>query len=127
MSELKIECYSCGFERIIDEREFVEDIQQCPSCGSDNIEIVPTGKESLERQFNPEEREQIAQRRMIIIGILGTIFLLCAIVLYRLNGVLLSPSFFILLALTLGIIGVLLLIIAVSWFTSGQCLCAGCG
>jgi hypothetical protein len=122
-----MKCYSCDFERVIGEREFIEDIQKCSSCGSENIEIMPTGEELQEKQIDLEERENITRLRMTVIGVIGGIFLISAILLYTLNGVLLLPSGFILIALTLGVIGVLLLIIAISWFTSGECLCAGCG
>ena len=40
MTDFKLKCYSCEFERLIGEQEFIEDIQQCPECGSENIEII---------------------------------------------------------------------------------------
>ena len=119
MTELKLKCYSCDYERIIGEREFIEDLQQCPNCGSDNIEIIsiedPTSAREIER-YLPEERQQFVKRRMIVIGVIGTIFLMVGIALYPISmGT----------TITLGVIGVIFLIIAIGWLTDGSC-CAGC-
>jgi GT2 family glycosyltransferase len=36
-------CHSCGYERIISEREFTEDLQQCPNCASETVEVIDIG------------------------------------------------------------------------------------
>lgn len=129
MTELKVKCYSCNFERNIGEREFIEDIQQCPNCGSDNIEIVPTEDSTQVRQigsYSPEEGERIVKRRMVVIGVIGGIFLVSAIILYSLQGLYLLADVAFPLAITLGVIGVILLVIAIGWATEGQCCCSGC-
>jgi predicted RNA-binding Zn-ribbon protein involved in translation (DUF1610 family) len=64
MIELKLKCYSCNYERIIGEREYIEDLQQCPKCDSDNIEILEFQTEDLTdsyliHRYLPSEREQI--------------------------------------------------------------------
>ncbi|MFX1427976.1 MAG: hypothetical protein ACFFBE_16100, partial [Promethearchaeota archaeon] len=79
MTELKLKCYSCGYERIIDEKEFIEDLQYCTHCNSNNIEIleISSSKDSSSvRLIDPDEWEQIVKRRMVIIGVIGIIFLL---------------------------------------------------
>lgn len=125
MTKLKLKCYSCDYERIIGEREFIEDLQQCPNCGSDNIEIVPMEDSTPVREVDrylPSERERIVRRRMIVIGVIGIIFLVVGIVLYSIpGGYILFP-----LTITLWIIGVIFLIIAIGWWTDGQCCCSGC-
>ncbi|MFX0105377.1 MAG: hypothetical protein ACFE75_07795 [Candidatus Hodarchaeota archaeon] len=126
MTELKLKCYSCDFERIVGEREFIEDLQQCPNCGSDNIEIVPIEDSKLVREVDrylPEEREQIVRRRMTVIGVIGALCLVCGYLLFVLSrGYGLFP-----LTITLVVIGVLLLIIALGWMTDGVCCCACSG
>ena len=74
MIELKLKCYSCDYERIVGEREFIEDLQQCTSCDSDKIEIVPTGNSYPER--NLSERARIIRNRLNVIGIISIIMLL---------------------------------------------------
>ncbi|MFX0034334.1 MAG: hypothetical protein ACFE9I_01680 [Candidatus Hermodarchaeota archaeon] len=64
MIDLKLKCHSCGYERIIGEREFIEDLQQCPNCDSDNIEILEFTTEDLTdryliNRYLPSERERI--------------------------------------------------------------------
>ncbi|MFX1281928.1 MAG: hypothetical protein ACFFA3_21445 [Promethearchaeota archaeon] len=124
MTELKLKCYSCNYERIIGEKEFIEDLQYCPKCNSNDIEIIEyaTSKDSTSvRLLNPDEWEQIVRRRMIIIGAVGIIFLLIGI-----------PSFLILgrfvpfpLAITFIVIGVILVLISIGWMTNGTC-CVSC-
>ena len=64
MTELKLKCHSCKYERIIGEREYIEDLQQCPNCDSDNIEILEFETEDLTdsyliHRYLPSERDQI--------------------------------------------------------------------
>jgi hypothetical protein len=129
MTELKLKCYSCNYERIIGEREFIEDLQQCPNCGSDNIEILTTEDSEPVKEIDPEERERIVRRKMVIIGGFGTIFLVSAIVLYLITPLIpytfrnqLNP-----LIITLGVIGIILLIISLGWATDGECCCVCSG
>jgi len=112
MIELKLECYSCGYARTIGEREFIEDLQQCPSCGSDNIEIVPTRDETQERLIDPSERERIIRRRFMIIGVFGIMFLLGGFLLLGLGGYIFP------LMIALWVIGVILILIAWFWWTT---------
>jgi hypothetical protein len=129
MTELKLKCFSCDYERIIGEREFIEDLQQCPNCGSENIEIISTEDSTPARgldRYLPEERKRIVKRRMTIIGVIGIIFLTVGIflysisVLYSISGELtLLP-----LAITLGVIGVIFLIISIGWWTDAACCCS---
>lgn len=131
MTELKLKCYSCEYERIIDEREFIEDIQQCSNCGSDNIEIVTTEDFEPVKEIDPEESARIVRRRMNIIGGIGIIFLASAIVLYGITP--LIPFLYTLgnqlipLTITLGVIGIILLIISLGWATDGECCCVCSG
>ena len=136
MIELKLKCSSCGYERIIDEREFIMDLQQCPNCSSDNIEIVQTGDSPQEKVIVPTERdsqllpysEQIERRKFVNFFVIGLVLLLCAFGLYMLAGVFSAYDlYFILfpLAITFAVIGVILIVIAVSWWTSGSCF-GGC-
>jgi hypothetical protein len=129
MIELKLKCSSCGYERIIDEREFIMDLQQCPNCSSDNIEIVQTGDSPQEKVIVPTERdsqllpysEQMERRRFVNIFVIGLVLLLCGIGLYMVTGVfLLYDLYFIIfsLAVIFAVIGVILIVIAVSWWTS---------
>ena len=74
MIELKLKCYSCDYERIVGEREFIEDLQQCFNCDSDNIEILPTGNSYPES--NLSERARIVRNRLNVIGIISIIALL---------------------------------------------------
>ena len=74
MIELKLKCYSCDYERIVGEREFIEDLQQCSNCDSDNIEIVPTGNSYPENYLS--ERARILRNRLNVIGVIGIIVLL---------------------------------------------------
>ena len=76
MIELKSECYSCGYQCIIGEREFIEDLQQCPNCDLDNIEVAPTGDSLPVRVIDPLERKRIVRRRMVVIGVISFILLL---------------------------------------------------
>jgi predicted RNA-binding Zn-ribbon protein involved in translation (DUF1610 family) len=66
MIDLKLFCHSCRYERIIGEREFIEDLQQCPNCDSDNIEILESPTEDLTdryliNRYLPSERELIVR------------------------------------------------------------------
>ena len=74
MIELKLKCYSCDYERIVDEREFIEDLQQCSNCVSNNIEILSTGNSYPEK--NLSERARIVRNRLNVIGVIGIIGLL---------------------------------------------------
>jgi hypothetical protein len=124
MDELKLKCYACDYERIIGEKEFIEDLQYCPNCNSNDIEIIElkASKDSNSvRLIDPDEWEQIVRRRMVIIGAIGIILLIIGI-----------PSFLILgsfvpfpLAITLIVIGVILLLISIAWSTDGDCCCGG--
>lgn len=124
MTELKLKCYSCGYERIIDEKEFIEDLQYCTHCNSNNIEIleISSSKDSSSvRLIDPDEWEQIVKRRMVIIGAIGIIFLLIGM-----------PSLLILgrfiplpLSITFIVVGVILVLISAAWGTDGFC-CFSC-
>ena len=74
MIELKLKCYSCKYERIVGEREFIEDLQQCSKCDSDNIKIVPTGNSYPEKYLS--ERARIVRKRLNVIGVISIIGLL---------------------------------------------------
>lgn len=123
MIEFKLECSSCGFDRIIDDREFIEDLRQCPSCGSDNIEIVQTGESPPERQIDPAERDRFVRRRMFLICAIGILLLLVGIGLFSLAP--LASAIFFPLGITLIVIGVLLILISMGWLTDGTC-CFSC-
>lgn len=119
-----MKCYSCDYERIIDEREFIEDLLYCPNCNSSEIEIIevsaPRGSTSG-RLIDPEEWEQIVKRRMLIIGAIGIIFLLVGILsVLRLGRFIPFP-----LAITFLVIGVILVLISIAWSTDGAC-CFSC-
>ena len=89
MIELKLKCYSCDYERVVGEREFIEDLQQCTSCDSGNIEIVPTGTSYPEN--NLSDRARIIRNRLNVIGIISLIMLLLSfaitLVVYPLFGI----------------------------------------
>ena len=74
MIELQLKCSSCDYERIVSEREFIEDLQQCTNCDSDNIEIVPTGNSYPENYLS--ERARIIRNRLNVIGVISIIMLL---------------------------------------------------
>ena len=105
------------------------DLTQCPNCSSDNIEIVQTGDSPQEKVIVPTERdsqllpysEQMERRRFVNIFVIGLVLLLCGFGLYMLTGVfLLYDLYFIIfpLAVIFAVIGVILIVIAVSWWTS---------
>lgn len=79
MSELKLKCYSCEYERVIGERELITDLQDCPECGSEDIEIVASEETYSGPPLDPLERERIVKRRMWVIGVIGFIFLMVGI------------------------------------------------
>lgn len=105
MIELTLICYTCGYERIISEREFIEDIQKCSNRGSENIEITPTKEDPQEKLIDPSERKRIVQRRFIIILVIGSLFLLVGFLLINLGW----------LMIALLIIGGILFLIAFCW------------
>jgi ABC-type uncharacterized transport system fused permease/ATPase subunit len=113
MTDFKLKCYSCEFERFIGEREIIEDIQQCPKCGSENIEIIAIEGSELIKEISPEVREQMAKHRMLVIGIVGILFLLGAFISYLLSSFMPLFGFGV---ITLLVIGVILLIIVCFWF-----------
>ena len=110
-----MKCYSCDYERIIDEREFIEDIQQCPNCNSNKIEIITSEDSVPERRIDPSEWEQIVRRRMAIVGGIGTILTSVGIVLLMMTRGLFPP------AITFLAIGVIFLVISIGWSTDGNC------
>ena len=55
--------------------EFIEDIQQCPNCDSDKIEIIPIEDRNPVERIDPILRERIANRRMFVIGVIGIILI----------------------------------------------------
>ena len=89
MIELKLKCYSCDYERIVGEREFIGDLQQCSNCDSDNIEIVPTGNSYPENYLS--ERARILRNRLNVIGIISILVLILSfaitLVVYPLFGI----------------------------------------
>jgi hypothetical protein len=124
MDELKLKCYSCKFERIINEREFIDDLRHFPRCNSNDIEIVEilSSKDSTPgRLIDPAEWDRIVRRRMIIIGVIGVIFLLIGIQ----SFMILSSFIPFPLAITFLVIGVILVIISIGWATDGAC-CFSC-
>lgn len=76
MSELKMKCSSCGYERVIGEWELITDLQDCPECGSEEIEIVASEEIYGGPPLDPLERERIVRRRMWVIGVIGFILML---------------------------------------------------
>ena len=112
------------YERIIDEREYIEDLQYCPNCNSNDIEIIeiaPSKDTTSGRLIDPDEWDRIVRRRMIIIGALGILFLLVGIQ----SFMILSSFIPFPLAITFLVIGVILVLISIGWATDGGC-CFSC-
>lgn len=80
ISELKLKCYSCKYERLIGELELITDLQECPQCDSDNIEIVATEASYTGPPIDPLERARIVRRRMWVIGSVGFLLLLVGVI-----------------------------------------------
>jgi hypothetical protein len=108
MKDLKLICYTCGYEHIINEREFIEDIQKCSNCGSENIEIVPNKDEPEEKLIDPSEKKGMVRRRFMIILAIGILFIIVGIVFINVGG----------LMIALLVIGVILTMIAYFWWTT---------